>query len=109
MSPRLLCPFQSLHFALSSSSRSWRRITVVQFVNALCDLPEVLKSHGDMKPVQDMLRFRRNLLLNRPESGVSIGEGRQTGLFIDTAATSARSTAVAASELPRRTNAKRTP
>src|SRR5947207_7545810 len=26
MSPRLLCPFQSLRFALSSSSRAWRRI-----------------------------------------------------------------------------------
>src|ERR1035441_2349696 len=49
---------------------------------ALCDLLKIRKSHRDVEPIQYMVSIRGNLLLDRTQTGIAIGENRNPSGFI---------------------------
>src|SRR3984957_7819856 len=82
INPRILWPFQKRHFARSSSSRAWRRTP--PSVRALTPL-KIRKSHGDVEPIQHVLRFRRHLLLDGSQTDIPIGKNCDRRGFGDSA------------------------
>src|ERR1017187_8899347 len=50
--------------------------TIGETVDALCDLLKIRKSHGNVEPIQHVLRFGRNLLLDGSQTGIPIAKKR---------------------------------
>ena len=60
--------------AVDFSQRMAANPTVDNSVYALCDLFEIRESHRDVEPIQNMVSMWRNLLLNGPQTGITVGK-----------------------------------
>jgi hypothetical protein len=67
------------------SQRMAANPTISNSVYALRELLEVFESHRDVEPIQYMVSMWRNLLMNRPQTGIAIGKNCDRSGFVDSA------------------------
>ena len=58
---------------LDLSQRMAPKSTIGKAVCALRKLLEIFEFHRDVEPIQDVASLWRNLLMNRPQTGIAIG------------------------------------
>ena len=63
-------PLRTLEFIQGMAANP----TIGESVDAFRDLLKIRKSHGDVEPIQHVLRFGRNLLLDGSQPGIPIGK-----------------------------------
>jgi len=59
--------------------------TIGESVDAFRELLKLRKSHGDVEPIQHVLRFGRNLLLDGSQTGIPVGKNCDRSGFGDSA------------------------
>jgi len=74
-------PLRTLEFIQGMAANP----TIGESVDAFRDLLKIRKSHGDVEPIQHVLRFRRHLLLDGSQTDIPIGKNCDRGGFGDSA------------------------
>src|ERR1700722_9533318 len=74
-------PLRALQFIQGMAANP----TIGESVDALRELLKIRKSHGNVEPIQHVLRFGRNLLLDGSQTGIPIGKNCDRRGFGDSA------------------------
>jgi len=74
-------PLRTLEFIQGMAANP----TIGESVDAFRDLLKIRKSHGDVEPIQHVLSFGRNLLLDGSQTDIPIGKNCDRGGFGDSA------------------------
>src|SRR5580658_5580907 len=69
-------PLRALQFIQGMAANP----TIGESVDALCELLKIRKSHGNVEPIQHVLRFGRNLLLDGLQPGIPIAKNCDRGV-----------------------------